>query len=94
MTTTLGQCDCACGSDRPAVDRLIDINQLAAVLGTNTRMPRRLVYERRIPYVKVGRLVRFRMSDVEEYLAARAVRPERSRALRRKESRGERSDSA
>jgi excisionase family DNA binding protein len=31
---------------------------------------RRLVAERRVPYVKVGRFVRFHRSDLEEYVAA------------------------
>ncbi|MDA8062586.1 MAG: helix-turn-helix domain-containing protein [Actinomycetota bacterium] len=45
------------------VPHLFTIEQLAEQLGITTRHVRRLVAERRIPYVKVGGLVRF---DVEE----------------------------
>ena len=38
---------------------LLDIDQLAEHLGTSHRPIRRLIAERRIPYVKVGRLIRF-----------------------------------
>jgi excisionase family DNA binding protein len=41
----------------PAV--LLDIDGLAERLGTTPRFVRRLVEERRIPYLKIGRLVRF-----------------------------------
>ena len=36
-------------------------------LAVSPRMVRRLVAERRIPYVKVGRYVRFRPEDVEAW---------------------------
>ncbi len=38
--------------------RLLSIGQLAERLGTTRRHVRRLVGERRVPFVKVGRLVR------------------------------------
>ena len=41
---------------------LIDIEALAGHLGVSVRHVRRLIDERRIPFVKVGRFVRF---DVE-----------------------------
>lgn len=40
-------------------DRLLDITGLAEHLGVNVRHIRRLVAERRIPYIKWGHLIRF-----------------------------------
>lgn len=47
---------------------LLDINDAATQLGTTVRHLRRLVHERRIPFVKVGRLVRFRQADLDAWI--------------------------
>lgn len=47
---------------------LIDVNELAARLGVQVRYVRRLVAERRIPYVKLGHLVRFETNEVEAWI--------------------------
>lgn len=47
---------------------LIDIPQLAEHLGTTERHIRELVYRRDIPYVKVGRLVRFDVDAVAKWI--------------------------
>ncbi len=52
---------------------LITIDELAARLGTSTRHIRRLVTERRIPYIKVGRLVRFDPADIAAWIDGRRV---------------------
>jgi len=51
----------------------ITIDELAARLGTSTRHIRRLVAERRIPYVKIGRLVRFDPADIATWIDGRRV---------------------
>ncbi|HUP69684.1 MAG TPA: helix-turn-helix domain-containing protein [Acidimicrobiales bacterium] len=48
--------------------RLLNINEVADVLGVNVRHVRRLVFENRIPYLKWGRLVRFDPRDIERWL--------------------------
>jgi excisionase family DNA binding protein len=53
--------------------RLLSIGQLAERLGTTPRRVRRLVAERRVPFVKVGRLVRFDPDDIAAWLDARRV---------------------
>jgi excisionase family DNA binding protein len=50
------------------VPQLIDIATLAERLGDSPRHIRRLVAERRIPYLKVGRYVRFDPSDITAWL--------------------------
>ena len=55
------------------LDRLLTVDEAAERLGTSTRFVRRLVAERRIAYVKVGRHVRLDPTDVEAFIAARRV---------------------
>lgn len=49
-------------------DRLLDITAVAARLGVSVRHVRRLVHERRIPYIKWGHLIRFDPTDIEQWL--------------------------
>ncbi|MER7967870.1 helix-turn-helix domain-containing protein [Streptomyces sp. NPDC096080] len=67
------------------MDRLLTVDQVAEQLGTGVRFPRRLVEERRITFVKVGRHVRIPESAVEAYVNANTVEPIilRSTGLRR-----------
>lgn len=48
---------------------LLTIVQVADLLGITIRHVRRLVAERRLPYIKVGRLVRFDPADIAKYIA-------------------------
>ncbi|MFG3117886.1 helix-turn-helix domain-containing protein [Streptomyces sp. NPDC048197] len=64
-------------------DPLLSVPEVAELLGTSERFPRRLIAERRIRYVKVGRYVRIPQSALDAYIAARTVepvRPPRSRS--------------
>jgi excisionase family DNA binding protein len=54
---------------------LLDIPTVARVLGTSVRHVRRLVLDKRIPYIKIGGLIRFDPSDVQEWIDGRKVRP-------------------
>ncbi|MEV4335465.1 excisionase family DNA-binding protein [Streptomyces sp. NPDC049590] len=60
-------------------DRYLSVDQVAELLGTTARFPRRLIEERRIRYVKVGRHVRIPESAVDEFIRARTVEPVRVR---------------
>jgi excisionase family DNA binding protein len=65
---------------------LLDVVGLATRLGVTVRFVRRLVDERRIPYVKVGRLVRFDPTAVERWIDEARVElapPRRRGASRR-----------
>ena len=53
--------------------RLLDINEAAARLGTTKRHMRALVFDRKIDYVKVGRLVRFAPAALDEWIVANTV---------------------
>jgi excisionase family DNA binding protein len=70
---------------RPAnthLDRLLTVAQVAEVLGTTERFPRRLIAERRITFVRVGRHVRIPESAVAEFIAAGVVEPASRRRRR------------
>ena len=49
------------------------MEEAAERLGTTPRHVRRLVFERRIAYRKLGRYVRFHPDDVAEYVAAARI---------------------
>ena len=55
------------------LDRLLTVEEAADRLGTSVRFVRRLVFQRRIPYVKVGRHVRIAASDLEAFIVAGRV---------------------
>ena len=56
-----------------ALPELIDIHTLARRLDDSVRHIRRLVAERRIPYVKVGHFVRFDPEEIAVWLDAQRV---------------------
>jgi len=64
--------------------QLVDIETIAPLLGVSVRHVRRLVAERRIPYVKWGHLIRFDLEEVLEWLetARRPATGQRPRVLR------------
>lgn len=57
------------------VEPLLTVAQVAELLGTTERFPRRLIAERRIRFVRVGRHVRIPTSAVGEFIAAGVVQP-------------------
>ena len=52
---------------------LWDIDQVAERLNTSVRHVRRLVYERRIPYLKIGHFVRFDPDAIDVWIVDRQV---------------------
>jgi excisionase family DNA binding protein len=48
--------------------QLLTIDQLAEQLGITVRHVRRLIAERRVPYLKVGKLVRFDPAEIAGWL--------------------------
>lgn len=53
--------------------QLLDITELAGQLSVSPRFVRRLVTERRIPYRKVGKFVRFDAAEVAAWVADRRM---------------------
>ena len=56
---------------------LIDIDQAAQRLGVTVRFMRRLIDERRIPYHKIGKYVRFDPADLDRFAMQGRVEPAR-----------------
>ncbi len=61
------------GQETAELDTLLSVEQAAERLGTSVRFVRRLVFERRIAYVKLGRHVRIASRDLDAFIAARRV---------------------
>lgn len=57
--------------DQHAAKKYIGVAGLAAYLAVSANTVRSWVWQRQIPYVKVGRLVRFDIVEVEEWLRER-----------------------
>ncbi len=56
-------------------ERLLTVAEVAELLGTSERFPRRLISERRIRFVKLGRHVRISESALAEFIEAGRVDP-------------------
>lgn len=74
---------------------LLDIGDVAAHLGVTERHIRRLVAERRIPFIKWGHLLRFDPTEIASWLDSmriapgdRVARPRQSRRTRSSVGRG------
>ena len=65
------------GYEQLGFPELIDIARLADLLGVGERYVRRMVAERRVPTVKVGRLVRFDLAEIRRWIEEQR-RPGRS----------------
>jgi excisionase family DNA binding protein len=57
------------------VERLLTVIETAELLGTTARFPRRLISERRIRFVRVGRHVRIPESALRDFINAGMVEP-------------------
>jgi excisionase family DNA binding protein len=58
------------GSDLPDGSVLLTIDALSSRLSTSHRHVRRLVAEKRVPYLKIGGLIRFDPAEIEDWLLA------------------------
>ncbi|MGA2614187.1 MAG: helix-turn-helix domain-containing protein [Spirochaetia bacterium] len=61
---------------------LIDYETAAALLGIRPQSLRRLVSQRRVPHLHVGRLVRFDVRDLHEFLNSQKVPVAKARVQR------------
>jgi excisionase family DNA binding protein len=55
------------------MDRLLTVEEATDRLGTSVRFIRRLIAERRIAYVRIGRHVRIAEADLASFVAAGRV---------------------
>jgi excisionase family DNA binding protein len=64
-------------TNSPRLARLMTIAEVADALGVDVRHVRRLVHERRIPYIKWGHLLRFDPADIAGWVDACRRHPSR-----------------
>jgi len=57
------------------IEPLLTVGQVAELLGTTNRFPRRVIAERRIRLVRVSRHVRIPESALREFIAAGMIEP-------------------
>ena len=67
----------AAAAPDPDEPRLIDLTTLARWLGVEPRHIRRLVAERRIPFIKWGHLLRFDPAEIRRWIDGYRHRPGR-----------------
>lgn len=56
-------------------DQLLTVAEVADLLRTSERFPRRLIAERRIRFIRLGRHVRIPKSALDDFIAAGLVEP-------------------
>jgi len=64
-------------NNRGELPHLLDITAVAKLLGVEIRHVRRLVAERRVPFLKWGHLLRFDPVEVKAWLDEKRVPPRR-----------------
>jgi len=74
MRTSTAGCAAA-----PARAALLDVAGVAERLAVTERFIRRLVFERRIPFLKIGHFVRFEAAEIERWIAETRVPNEKRR---------------
>jgi excisionase family DNA binding protein len=62
----------------PLAPRLIGIGEVATYVGLSIHTLYRMVSERRIPHVKLGRALKFDLKDVDTWISKNTVRPRRT----------------
>lgn len=63
-----------------AADRYLKVEEVAVRLGTSVRFPRRLIEERRIEFVKLGRHVRIAESVLTAYIELHTISARNARS--------------
>lgn len=63
----------------PAIaPRLMGIDQVAAYLGMSPHTVYKFVSQRKIPHVKIGKLVKFDHVEIDKWISSQAVKVRRS----------------
>jgi excisionase family DNA binding protein len=57
------------------MERLLDIEKLSEMLGVKRATIYAWIYRKKIPFIKLGRLLRFRESEILDWIAKQSVSP-------------------
>ncbi|MFT7600102.1 MAG: excisionase family DNA binding protein [Acidimicrobiales bacterium] len=60
--------------------QLLDIDQAADRLNVTPRFIRRLIAQRRIDYLKIGKFIRFNPADLDDWIEAQRIEHTRYKA--------------
>jgi excisionase family DNA binding protein len=63
------------GTETNTAPRLVTVNDAARYLAVSVSTLYGWVYQRRIPFVKVGRALRFEMSDLDNFVERNRTQP-------------------
>jgi excisionase family DNA binding protein len=63
------------GEGRMEYETLLNAGQVARMMGLSVATVRKWVLIRYIPYRKIGRAVRFSLSEIQEWMKSRCVEP-------------------
>ena len=58
--------------------RLLNIQQVAAYLGLSVHTVYKFVSQRKIPHIKIGKLLKFDLHKIDRWIVAHAVKVRRS----------------
>jgi excisionase family DNA binding protein len=58
--------------------RLLDIQQVAVYLGLSVHTVYKFVSQRKIPHIKIGKLLKFDCQEIDRWIATHAVKVRRS----------------
>jgi excisionase family DNA binding protein len=61
--------------DGPPTRRLVDVKDIAGYMGLSTHTVYTWVSQRRIPFTKIGRLTKFDLRAIDEWIAKHSVSP-------------------
>ena len=61
-------------------EKLLDVGQVAEMLGLSIATIRKWVLTKYIPYLKIGRVVRFSASEIQDWTRGKSAVQERSSA--------------
>jgi excisionase family DNA binding protein len=62
----------------PITPRLLDIQEVATYTGLSVHTLYTMVSQRRIPFVKLGRLTKFDREEIDKWIAGNSVKVRRS----------------
>jgi excisionase family DNA binding protein len=58
----------------PIIPRLLDVNEVAIYTGLSRHTVYTMVSQRRIPFVKLGRLTKFDRYELDRWIASKSVK--------------------
>ena len=55
------------------MEKLLDISEVSDTIGVQINTLYSWIHQKKIPYIKIGRLVKFKPSDIDEWLKENSI---------------------